>query len=185
MQPINGLDCVLYFLHIFINYHIELFFSNMHSNNSHQTLHPTCLRLLLPNICCSQLDYFCRRCRYTCGQTKLIITKHERSKLVFDRVCRENSQTSTRPNPDTKLPQTFCILIHVYSIQGKQSKLVTGTADSRAKLRTAGQTGGPSAPECCRRVGRSNGADLQWTCSMILPCPRSHPPLFPCPQNPT
>lgn len=76
-------------------------------------------------------------------------------------------------------------IIHVYSIRGKQSKLVTGTADSRGKLRTAGQTGGPSAPECCRRVGRSNGADLQWTCSMILTCPRSHPPHYPCPQNPT
>lgn len=57
--------------------------------------------------------------------------------------------------------------------------------EAGSAILTGGQTGGRSAPECCRRVGCWRGADPRWTCSKIWPCPRSHPPHSPAPQNPT
>lgn len=60
-----------------------------------------------------------------------------------------------------------------------------GGGGAGSAIRTGGQTGGRSAPECCRRVGCWRGADPRWTCSKIWPCPRSHPPHSPALQNPT
>lgn len=77
------------------------------------------------------------------------------------------------------------MLTHISKAGGEA---VTGIGQSRGAslaVHTGGQTGGRSAPVCCRKVGWSGGADPLWTCSKFYTFPRSPPPHSPSPQNQT